>query len=210
LHVTCRSRIRRVWTDWWVASIERPGASHPSCSYFKAHQIAEGLVYLHSKDIVHGDLRGVRPFLTCLLTEAQCVEFQANVLIDDDWHPQLADFGLSSFSDATQSQNTSYRGSVRWMAPELLSPDAFGLGHFRRTKESDIHSLACLYLEVPFQHIARSELWLSECDCRYIQENSHTQKFQPTLLLLCLWRTQKSGQNDLRMGGPSMTDSGES
>ncbi|KAJ7224227.1 kinase-like domain-containing protein, partial [Mycena pura] len=46
-------------------------------------EIAQGLAYLHSQDIIHGDLRG------------------SNILVDDDWHVRLADFGLSVFSDAT-------------------------------------------------------------------------------------------------------------
>jgi hypothetical protein len=30
------------------------------------HEVAQGLQYLHSRNIVHGDLRGVRGFLACL------------------------------------------------------------------------------------------------------------------------------------------------
>ncbi|KAJ6554032.1 kinase-like domain-containing protein, partial [Mycena vulgaris] len=46
-------------------------------------EIAQGMQYLHSKNIVHGDLRG------------------ANILITHEWSACLADFGLTSFSDAT-------------------------------------------------------------------------------------------------------------
>ncbi|EEB90030.1 hypothetical protein MPER_11817, partial [Moniliophthora perniciosa FA553] len=46
-------------------------------------EIAQGLAYLHSQHIVHGDLRG------------------SNVLIDADWHACIADFGLAVFSDVT-------------------------------------------------------------------------------------------------------------
>ncbi|KAF8215606.1 kinase-like domain-containing protein, partial [Mycena galopus ATCC 62051] len=46
-------------------------------------QIARGLQYLHSRNIVHGDLRG------------------ANILITHEWNACLADFGLTSLSDAT-------------------------------------------------------------------------------------------------------------
>ncbi|KAJ7206235.1 kinase-like domain-containing protein, partial [Mycena haematopus] len=46
-------------------------------------EIAQGLRYLHSRNIVHGDLRG------------------ANILITHEWSACLADFGLTSLSDAT-------------------------------------------------------------------------------------------------------------
>jgi serine/threonine protein kinase len=42
-------------------------------------EVTEGLEYLHSKGIVHGDLRG------------------ANVLISEDGVARLSDFGLSKF-----------------------------------------------------------------------------------------------------------------
>ncbi|KAJ7233161.1 kinase-like domain-containing protein [Mycena rebaudengoi] len=47
-------------------------------------EIAQGLQYLHSCNIVHGDLRG------------------ANILITNEWSACLADFGLTSISDATR------------------------------------------------------------------------------------------------------------
>lgn len=37
---------------------------------------------------------------------------------------------------------------VRWMAPELLDPEAFGLKESRRTTASDIYAFACVGLEV--------------------------------------------------------------
>ncbi|KAJ7938218.1 kinase-like domain-containing protein [Mycena leptocephala] len=72
------------------------------------YEIAQGLQYLHSRNIVHGDLRG------------------ANILIGEDWSACLADFGLSIFSDATASMTTNRGGSLYWMAPELMDPDRFG------------------------------------------------------------------------------------
>ncbi|KAF8183873.1 kinase-like domain-containing protein [Mycena galopus ATCC 62051] len=88
------------------------------------HQVAQGLNYLHSCNIVHGDLRG------------------ANILINDDWSACLADFGLSVFSNATTSMHTTSTraGSLYWMAPELIDPDRFGC-KFARTKSSDIYAL---------------------------------------------------------------------
>ncbi|KAJ7239976.1 kinase-like domain-containing protein [Mycena haematopus] len=94
------------------------------------YEVAQGLEYLHSRDIVHGDLRG------------------ANILINDDWSACLADFGLSVFSNATTSMHTSTRaGSLYWMAPELIDPDRFGC-KFARTRPSDIYAFGCVCLEV--------------------------------------------------------------
>lgn len=94
-------------------------------------EIAQGLAYLHSQDIIHGDLRG------------------SNILVDDDWHVRLADFGLSVFSDATAATQTSHRGgSVRWMSPELHLPQSCGLDTFQRTFASDVYSFAFVCVEV--------------------------------------------------------------
>ncbi|KAJ7730854.1 kinase-like domain-containing protein [Mycena maculata] len=92
-------------------------------------QIAQGLQYLHSHNIVHGDLRG------------------ANILIDEHWSARLADFGLSVFENATTAMQTSNRaGSIYWMAPELIDPERFGC-RYMRTKASDVYAFGCVCLE---------------------------------------------------------------
>ncbi|KAF7975172.1 hypothetical protein HWV62_10363 [Athelia sp. TMB] len=67
--------------------------------------VVAGLEYLHSEDIIHGDLT------------------PANILIDDNGKACLTDFGLSSLKAGFQG--TSYwtgtiGGAMRWRAPELL------------------------------------------------------------------------------------------
>ncbi|KAJ6457344.1 kinase-like domain-containing protein [Mycena sanguinolenta] len=93
------------------------------------YEIAQGLQYLHSRNIVHGDLRG------------------ANILINEDWSACLTDFGLSIFSDATSLMTTNRGGSAYWMAPELLDPDRFGM-RFARTPASDVYAFGCVCLEL--------------------------------------------------------------
>ncbi|KAJ7224779.1 kinase-like domain-containing protein [Mycena rebaudengoi] len=103
-------------------------------------EVAQGLEYLHSRNVVHGDLRG------------------ANILITQDWSACLADFGLTSFTDTTAATTTSHRaGTVRWMAPELIAPDRFGI-QFRRTTASDVYAFACVCLEVTQMSIYRFRL----------------------------------------------------
>ncbi|KAF7360366.1 Kinase-like protein [Mycena venus] len=93
------------------------------------YEIAQGLQYLHSRNIVHGDLRG------------------ANILIKEDWSACLADFGLSIFSDATSSMSTNRGGSLYWMAPELLDPDRFKV-KFALTPATDVYAFGCVCLEL--------------------------------------------------------------
>ncbi|KAJ7229443.1 kinase-like domain-containing protein, partial [Mycena rebaudengoi] len=89
------------------------------------YEIVQGLAYLHSSRIVHGDLRGT------------------NILINEDWSACLADFGLSIVDNATFSTTTNRGGSLYWMAPELLVPDQFGL-KFALTPASDVYAFGCV------------------------------------------------------------------
>lgn len=74
---------------------------------------------------------------------------KTNILVDDEWHIRLADFGLSNYTEATLATNTSNQhGAKRWMAPELLNPELFDVKRFQRTLQSDIYSFACICLEV--------------------------------------------------------------
>ncbi|CAG9324713.1 unnamed protein product [Blepharisma stoltei] len=88
-------------------------------------QILEGLEYLHYHKIIHRDIKG------------------ANVLVGSDGVCKLADFGASKriigFCDQTQFK--SLRGTVNWMAPEVMKEE--GHGRF-----ADIWSLGCLVVEM--------------------------------------------------------------
>ncbi|KAF7329372.1 Kinase-like protein [Mycena kentingensis (nom. inval.)] len=107
------------------------GASRRTVVNRLIREIAQGLAFLHDQNVVHGDLRG------------------SNILVDDDGHASLTDFGLTVLSDATtQSQTQHGAGSVRWMAPETLNPPACGLERFARTTASDIYAFACVCLEL--------------------------------------------------------------
>ncbi|KAJ7449253.1 kinase-like domain-containing protein, partial [Mycena latifolia] len=102
-------------------------------------EIAQGLRYLHSQCVVHGDLRG------------------GNILVDDDGHPRLADFGLASYANATV-KSSARSGSLRWMAPELLDPGCLQIESFRRTFATDVYAFACVCYELyhgnhPFSEI---------------------------------------------------------
>lgn len=114
-------------------------------------EIAEGLAFLHSQNIVHGDLRGVSACIKLHVNTAHN-NLQANILVDEDWHACLADFGLAVFAPSTTAStgttSSQHGGSVRWMAPEMDDPQSFGLDTFRRTFASDVFAFACVCIEV--------------------------------------------------------------
>lgn len=107
----------------------------PLCANF-VRQILQGLNYLHSKDIIHRDIKG------------------ANILVDNKGTVKISDFGISKRVEAStllKDSNTphlkrggprvSLQGSVFWMAPEVVRQTAY-------TKKADIWSLGCLIVEM--------------------------------------------------------------
>ena len=77
---------------------------------------------------------------------------KANILIDQDGHACLADFGfLTAVPDPTNSTApSSYTvgGMIQWMSPELLTLDRAGLKNCRPTKQSDCYALGMVIYEV--------------------------------------------------------------
>ncbi|KAF8074585.1 kinase-like domain-containing protein [Lyophyllum atratum] len=111
--------------------------------------ITQGLQCLHTKGIIHGDLKGL------------------NILVRESGTACVADFGLSAVSDrnilkwASQSSVASRGGTVRWQAPELLHPGSFD--EMRNTKASDIYAWSCVAYEIftgniPYPHIPYNAL----------------------------------------------------
>lgn len=77
------------------------------------------------------------------------IEAQANILMNNDNRAVLADFGLAVLSavPATTMATTGV-GTPRWMAPELLVPEEYGLAHSNPSKQSDVYAFGMVIYEV--------------------------------------------------------------
>ncbi|KAF9642287.1 kinase-like protein [Thelephora ganbajun] len=88
--------------------------------------VAMGLCYLHSCNVIHGDLKG------------------PNILVDDSGHARIVDFGFTTVTqnlDSIPSISLQRGHSMRWTAPEVLNGGKY-------SKEADIFSFSMVMLEV--------------------------------------------------------------
>lgn len=88
-------------------------------------QILEGLEYLHSKNIIHRDIKS------------------ANILVNNRGEVKIADFGLAKSIGPQYSGKLTQRVVTRWYrAPELL------LGCKKYTNKIDMWALGCVFAEL--------------------------------------------------------------
>ncbi|KAG8908809.1 hypothetical protein FRB99_003047 [Tulasnella sp. 403] len=86
---------------------------------------ADAIAYLHRQGILHGDIKA------------------SNVLVSDDAHALVCDFGLSRAVDAMTSSALKGAGSVRWQAPELWRKQP-------KSIKTDVYAFGMLITEVWF------------------------------------------------------------
>ncbi|KAF8339481.1 kinase-like domain-containing protein, partial [Amanita rubescens] len=105
----------------------------------KIREVAQGIQYIHSEGVVHGDLRG------------------DNILLDSNFHVQITDFGLTRHSETTITRTGCLH--YNFAAPELfgfIEGDAVGGSSdedeqmMARTQRSDIYAFGCLYYEIHY------------------------------------------------------------
>nr|XP_018670432.1 serine/threonine-protein kinase PLK4-like isoform X1 [Ciona intestinalis] len=83
-------------------------------------QIVEGMLYLHAHGILHRDIT------------------LANMLLDDNCHIKIADFGLATRLALPTDKHFTMCGTPNFISPEIATRSAHGL-------ESDVWSLGCMF-----------------------------------------------------------------
>jgi serine/threonine protein kinase len=87
--------------------------------------IVEGIEYLHNREppVLHRDIKA------------------ANILVGLDCQVKLADFGCSKRMDVDTSLNYTMKGSIPWMAPEVIMRTGY-------SRPADMWSLGCVVIEM--------------------------------------------------------------
>ncbi|KAG1724256.1 kinase-like domain-containing protein [Suillus lakei] len=106
--------------------LEKQGTITTSVKVKLVMGVADGLEYLHSENVVHGDLH------------------PANVLVDDSGRPRLTDFGLATVAGDPESQlNTTTAERTfnpQWRAPEVIGIHSDDVDPVRPNFKSDVYS----------------------------------------------------------------------
>ncbi len=128
--------------------------------YQLAIDIANGIALLHSKDILHRDLRSHNILLT---------------IFDGRLRAKLSDFGLSTVKNSARSSSTRMEGTGTraWMAPELHKPNG------QSSPASDVYSFGMVLWEllacdVPFKNAQDPSLiseWVNQGEREKIPKN---------------------------------------
>lgn len=105
-------------------------------------EIVQGIAFLHSRGIIHRDMKS------------------ENILIDDDLHAKITDFGTSTYA---QRQNFTRRvGTTCYMAPEVT------LGKQDYNEKCDIFALGIIMFEIltqnfePYGNIGNVEMKVAQ------------------------------------------------
>ncbi|OQX91997.1 MAG: hypothetical protein B6D58_05215 [candidate division Zixibacteria bacterium 4484_95] len=91
--------------------------------YRYALMILSALDYIHSRGLIHGDLK------------------PSNILIDELGNPRLVDFGMATHLKSDKSHRKS--GTLEFISPEVLSGDII-------SPKSDLYSLGLIFFELLF------------------------------------------------------------
>lgn len=130
---------------------------------------------------------------------------QANVLIDQTGNARLADFGLLTIiSDPTNllsSSSYTQGGTARWMSPELIAPQKFGLETSHPTISSDCYALGMVIYEtisgnLPFHQHADLTVFLKVLEGERPPREAEFADSLWEMLGLC-WSSQPGSRPDI-------------
>jgi len=88
-----------------------------------AKEAVSGLNYLHSQNVLHRDLKSL------------------NILVGENYHLKITDFGCSKFIDSLQMQNTLV-GTPFYIAPEIINNNC------EYSEKSDVYALGIVLWEI--------------------------------------------------------------
>lgn len=103
-----------------------------------AHQIACSMAYLHSRSIIHRDLKS------------------KNLLVDDNWKIKVCDFGFARTAQKA-SRPMTICGTNDWMAPELILGQPY-------SEKADVFSFGIVLCEIITRRKITTELQRSALD----------------------------------------------
>jgi len=131
----CKDYILELCPNGHLGShLKRIGRFSEECTRFYAAEIINALEHMHSKSVIHRDLK------------------PDNVLLDPNFHAKLTDFGTSKeLGNDSRVRAESFCGTEEYVSPELLNenePCCF--------KSSDLWALGCIVFQmligkVPFK-----------------------------------------------------------
>jgi serine/threonine protein kinase len=134
--------------DYWHRFENRIIPEREACEIML--QLAQGLEYCHSKKIIHRDIKFQNILLQDEITTLPSGNDISSIKI------KIVDFGIFGSNRGTSSEKST-AGSLKYMAPELLS------GRTHSTPKIDVWSMGCMLYamvtgEYPFEANEREEL----------------------------------------------------
>ena len=109
------------------------------------YDVAEGLNYLHSRNVVHGNIKGgVATHYTPSYKNNLIGHVQTNILVEQSGRARVTDFSLATINHSRCSTCgvAKIYNDTRWTAPEVLEQTR------PLTKEADVFSFAMVVVEV--------------------------------------------------------------